>query len=204
MSTVPGTLIRRYRIAALRVFFVLAIPAILFTDSIWSGTYWIMEVVEVTGLFLVIAAVLGRFWSILYIGGRKQNMVMQDGPYSMCRHPLYLFSTLGALGFGLMLGSLVLTLFFGGVVFAVLLATAHQEEEALRHGFGDQYDRYAARVPAILPDPRLFRTESMISVDVAHLRGNFFDALVFLALIPIAEAAESLKEAYLLPSFPIF
>lgn len=49
----------------------------------------------------IVACVLIGFWSILYIGGRKNQMIMQDGPYSMCRHPLYLFSTIGVFGFGL-------------------------------------------------------------------------------------------------------
>ncbi len=204
MVTTPSTFVRTYRIAAIRIFFVLAIPAILFTRSTWSEISWLFETFEWIGLFFIIGAVLGRFWSILYIGGRKQNMVMSDGPYSVCRHPLYFFSTLGAVGFGLMLGSLVLTAFFGSFVFAVLLATARQEEEALRHNFGDQYDRYAARVPTILPKPTLFRTDGYITVDVAHLRGNFFDALVFLALIPIAEAAEAVQEAGWLPTFGLF
>ena len=64
------------------------------------------------GLAAIIVAIVGRAWCSLYIGGRKNAQVMQDGPYSICRHPLYFFSTIGATGFGLLLDSLLLAALF--------------------------------------------------------------------------------------------
>ena len=200
MTAAPRTFARRHRIAALRLFALLTIPLVFLVQSAWAAHGWIFEMLEILGLALVIGAVLGRFWAILYIGGRKQALVLRDGPYSICRHPLYLFSTLGAFGFGLMLGSFALSVLFGGVVLAVLWATALQEEAHLRAAFGPDYDRYAARVPAILPRLSLWSTPQRIEVDIAHLRGNLLDALVFLALIPIAEIADEVREAGLLPA----
>lgn len=78
--------------------FIAVFPLILFSRSAWMDPEWVFELLEVLGISLVIFAVLGRFWSILYIGGRKNKEVMQDGPYSMCRHPLYQFSTMGVVG----------------------------------------------------------------------------------------------------------
>ena len=106
---------QQLRIAILRGAFVLLLPLITFTSSAWSGLPLAQALLFQDGIFLVIAAVLGRFWAILYIGGRKNQMIMLDGPYSICRHPLYLFSTVGAVGFGLMLGSVVLMAVIGGV-----------------------------------------------------------------------------------------
>lgn len=195
---------QRIRIWGLRAFGLLAVPLILFTRSVWAGTEWVYEIMEVAGIFLVIFAVLGRFWAILYIGAMKNRTVMEDGPYSVCRHPLYLFSTLGVVGFGLMLGSLVLTAALAGVVFLILSATAAREEAYLRHAFGPAYAAYAARVPRIWPKPRLFRTEPVVSVSVRALRVNFADALVFLALIPVAELLEAVKEAGVVPAVTLF
>ncbi|MFV2065761.1 MAG: isoprenylcysteine carboxylmethyltransferase family protein, partial [Pirellulales bacterium] len=30
-----------------------------------------------------------RWWATLYIGNRKQCVLVTDGPYSLCRNPLY-------------------------------------------------------------------------------------------------------------------
>ena len=195
---------QRIRIAALRVFFLLCIPLILFTRSAWMDPEWVFEIAEVTGIAFIIFAVLGRFWAILYIGGHKNQQIMQDGPYSICRHPLYLFSTLGVVGLGLMLGSLVLTAFLGVAVFLILTATATREEAFLRAEFGPAYDVYAARVPRIWPKLSLFQTKPDIEVKISTLQVNFFDALVFLAFIPLAELMEWIKEIGLVPTWPIY
>lgn len=153
---------------------------------------------------LIIVGVLGRLWSILYIGGRKNAEIMQDGPYSVCRHPLYLFSTLGVIGFGLMLGSLVLTATMAILLLAIVNGTAQREEAYLKATFGPAYEAYAARVPRFWPRVSNFRTTSEISVSVPTLRSNLRDALVFLVLIPVAEFIEYVHEAAILPTFMIW
>lgn len=190
------------RVNILRLAFLMAVPLLIFTHSAWPEP--VFEVLEVLGLALIITAVLGRFWSILYIGGHKNQTVMQDGPYSVCRHPLYLFSTLGVLGLGLMLGSIVMTAFLGGMTFAILSATARKEEAFLRGQFGPAYDAYAATVPMILPRLSGFRTEGTVTISVPHLRQNLMDALVFLSFIPLAEALEFLNENHMLPGIAIW
>lgn len=195
---------QKIRIAILRLFFVLAIPLILFTRSAWMGNEVLFEVLEQLGVFMVIAAVLGRFWAILYIGALKNKVVMQDGPYSICRHPLYLFSTIGVVGFGLMLGSLTLCVILGGGAFVILSRTAAREEGFLRAEFGQAYNDYSARVPRIWPRLSLFRAEPTVTSSIVAMRTNFFDALVFLAFIPVAEVMEELKEMALWPTLALY
>jgi protein-S-isoprenylcysteine O-methyltransferase Ste14 len=190
------------RINILRLAFLTTLPMIFLTRSAWPEG--VFEILEVVGLAAIIAAVLGRFWSILYIGGHKNNRVMQDGPYSVMRHPLYFFSTLGVAGLGMMLGSLILTLILTALTFAILSVTAKKEEAYLRGMFGTDYDAYAARVPMILPRPSLFRTETSLTVSVPHLRQNLMDALVFLAFIPLAELMEYLKDLHALPTLALW
>lgn len=202
MAATPAN--QKRRIWSLRLFFLLALPLILFTRSSWAEPDWLFDILEVLGIFLIIAGVLGRFWAILYIGARKNREIVQDGPYALCRHPLYLSSTLGVLGFGLMLGSFFLTAFLGLCVFIILSSTAAREEAYLRAEFGPAYARYAAQVPRIWPRLRGFQTEPVLQVSVAALRSNFADALVFLALIPLAELMEFLHGAALWPAWPLF
>jgi protein-S-isoprenylcysteine O-methyltransferase Ste14 len=195
---------QKIRIAILRIFFLLAIPLILFTRSAWMEPEWVFDIFELVGVFMIIGAVLGRFWAILYIGAVKNKVVMQDGPYSICRHPLYLFSTMGVVGFGLMLGSLVLASVLGAVAFLILSRTAAREEHFLRAEFGAAYEAYAARVPRIWPKLSLFQAEPSVTSSLIAVRTNFFDALVFLAFIPLAELMEGLKEAALWPTIALF
>lgn len=199
-----GKFIGMHRINLLRLSFVIAVPLLLFSKSAWDTGSWLSETVDMIGLFLIITAVLGRFWAIIYIGGRKSNLVFQDGPYSIARHPLYLFSTIGTVGFGLMMGSVVLTILLAGITFLILNATAEKEEHFLRETFGGDYDEYAARVPRIIPKFSLFKTEKTSTFSIAALRNNMFDSLVFLGFIPLSEALEALKRLDVLPSFPIF
>ena len=204
MQATSFTALQRHRITILRGLFLCLLPLLLFTRTAWEHSPVIHETAEVVGALLVISGVLGRFWSILYSGGRKNTEVVQDGPYSICRHPLYLFSTMCLVGFGILIGSAVLTLVFGGVTFAVLWMTARDEEAFLRDRFGDRYVNYAARVPAIIPDLRLFSTPQDVTFNVGHLRTNLRDALVFFSLLPLAELLEYLHEATILPSVLIW
>jgi protein-S-isoprenylcysteine O-methyltransferase Ste14 len=195
---------QRRRIAALRLAFLFMLPLMIFSRSAWDRMHWAFELLEVIGIALIIVAVLGRFWAVLYIGQRKNATVMQDGPYSVCRHPLYLFSTIGVVGFAMMLGSVVVAAILGMLTFLILQMTASREETFLRATFGQAYEDYAARVPRIIPKISMFSTPTEITFSVASLRANFFDAMVFLSFIPLAELLKELKEYGLIPTFPLY
>lgn len=192
------------RIALLRWLFICLLPLMFIVEPAWADDGLLSEAFESLGALLVIGGVLGRFWSILYIGGRKNDMVMTIGPYSMCRHPLYFFSTMAVTGLGLLLGSLMLAVLFGGLTFLILMATARREEAFLRGTFGGTYDAYAARTPLIWPRPSLFHSPNDVVFSVRHLKVNTFDALVFLSFIPLAEAVDYLKEMYDLPMLMLY
>ena len=92
------------------------------------------------GLVLLFAAILGRLWSILYIGSHKNRRLVTDGPYSITRNPLYLFSLTAITGIGLMFGSLLITVALTGTAFAIFRATSLLEAAHLRFKFGAAYD----------------------------------------------------------------
>ena len=191
---------QKIRVWIARLVALAFIPVILFMQSAWSETV-LQPILEVVGALVVVTAVLGRFWAILYIGGRKNHQVVQDGPYSMCRHPLYLSTTVGAIGLGLMLGSFVLAAVLGLIAFVILSMTAAREETFLRVEFAPDYDLYAQRVPRIWPRLSLFQTPVEVTFNALVLRRNLADALGFLALIPLAELMETLRESGVLGSF---
>lgn len=196
---------QKIRIFILRAAFVLALPAMLFVvPAEYPGSSFLREIIELLGLALVITCVLGRFWCTLYIGGHKNQSVIQVGPYSICRHPLYLFSTLGVTGLGFLLHSVSLGVLFGGATLAILAITAKKEEAFLRAEFGSAYDSYALNTPMILPRISNFNTPENYVFSVSHLRNNLFDALVFLAFIPLAKIIDLIHDSVGLPSVPLF
>jgi hypothetical protein len=109
-----------------------------------------------------------RLWSTLYIGGRKRVMLVSDGPYSLCRNPLYVGTFIIALSAAIMLESLTFTtgIVLGAVFYA--LATVPAEERYLTEQLGEPYRRYCRAVPRLFPNLSNFNTDAIISV---HVRG---------------------------------
>lgn len=178
---------------------VLLAMALVLGQPGWTAPAW-HEAIEMTGVGLVLACIFGRLWSILYVGGRKNAELVTDGPFSMTRNPLYVFSCIGAAGIGLMFGSLFAALGLAVVAFLVLSITARREAAFLAERFGPAYAAYAARTPFFWPDPRLFRAGEAVSFSPRILGKTFVDTLWFLVAFPALEALEALHEAGLLPA----
>jgi protein-S-isoprenylcysteine O-methyltransferase Ste14 len=173
--------------------------ALVFSQPAWTAPAW-HEAVEMTGTALVLACIFGRLWSILYVGGRKNAELVTDGPFSMTRNPLYVFSCLGAAGVGLMFGSLLAALALALAAWLALSITAQREATFLAQRFGAAYAAYAARTPFFWPDPRLFHAGTAVSFSPRILGKTFVDTLWVLAAFPAVEALETLHEAGLLPT----
>ena len=184
---------QKRRILVIRLVFLAALPLILFVQPrVAIGTF-AHESIEAAGLILLLVGVLGRLWSILYVGSVKNRELMRSGPYSMTRNPLYVFSTIGMTGIGLMLGAVFFAVLLGGLTFAILYVTATREAAFLRSTFGADYAAYEREVPFFWPDPRLYRSTDSVTFGSRALRNTLFDALGFLVAIPIVELIDALK-----------
>lgn len=107
-----------------------------------------------------------RFWATAYAGGRKERELVTDGPYGLCRHPLYLGSILLGLSAGLFLES---PLFVAGVVagaFTYVSTTIPVEEKVLRARHGIRHDAYVRAVPLLVPRRMTVRTPARLTIDV--------------------------------------
>ena len=133
-----------------------------------------------SGLLLAALGAFGRIWSSIYVAGRKNKEVVDEGPYSVTRNPLYLFSLLGAAGLGLASCNPVVLvcllagflLYYPGVIAA--------EEEKLRAKHGELYEEYRSRVPRILPDFSMFSQPEHITIQPGPATRAFADAIWFI------------------------
>lgn len=194
------------RIALIGGVAAIAAGYLFVSDSLWGRDSLMESVLTSLGQCLIMAAVLGRLWSTLYIGGRKNACLVTRGPYSLSRNPLYFFSILGAAGAGLVFGSLLVAALLGGAIYLLLDRAARDEAELLRGSFGQSYADYAERVPLLWP--RLTGYEDAAeqpSFRPSALGRALRDGLLFLMLLPAAEIAGYAEAAGHLPRLvPLF
>ena len=180
---------RRLALAAL---ILAAFAALLIVRSAWGENGH--ETVEMVGLGLILVGIIGRMWCTLYIGGRKSAEIVETGPYSATRNPLYVFSSIAAAGVGAQTGSIALAVgFFVGCVGAFHIVI-RREEQFLTQRFGATYADYVARVPRFWPAPSGFRDEIAVTVPTPRIYATLRDGLVFLIAIPAFELVEYLQE----------
>ena len=134
-----------------------------------------------------------RWWATLYVGGRKEHELAVDGPYSVCRNPLY---------FGTFLLTLSIALFVHSLLFAVglmiatplyLWITIPWEESRLREIFGERYDAYLRRVPKFIPDFSKYSSPQTIQVNLGGLKGEYRMALRWIWVPLLAEGFAHLR-----------
>lgn len=180
---------------------VLATAALLFGASVWpdSGDASLHEIIENVGRALIVLAILGRTWCSLYIGGRKKAEIVDLGPYSICRNPLYVFSFIGAAGAGAQFGSITAALAAAVITVLVFAIVVRKEERFLTERFGETYLAYKARVPRFIPNFALWRNTTTLEIRPQLVVRTFVDACVFLASIPVAEGIEMAQRVGLLP-----
>jgi protein-S-isoprenylcysteine O-methyltransferase Ste14 len=206
MNRVSGSAVGHGPSQALRKFIIAttigcSIAFLFVAGSYWTDGGFVHEGIEWLGLALIIVCILGRTCCTLYIGGRKNAELVNQGPYSMSRNPLYLFSIIGALGIGAQFGSVTVALVAGIFAWAVFLWTAWREEAAMIALFHDGYIRYMERVPRFLPRLTLWQSPTIITVQPRTILVTFLDALMFLAAIPLVEFFEYLHDSGILPTF---
>ncbi len=181
-----STFLEKHRLLLSKLVVGLIIVLLVFAKPIWSfgaGTLWLLDSLA---LLLLLIACLGRMWCTMYIGGHKNTNVVQSGPYSMVRNPLYFFSFIGALGVALLTHSIIISLllmvFFVGIYPFVIA----KEENNLLGFFGEEYEHYRTTTPRFLPAPKQYTSNNKTSADIPRMERALFDSgcfvLVFILL----------------------
>lgn len=200
-----GYLDQTRRIAGLGWSSAVVATLLLVSYNPWAHGSWLESAIKGGGQCLILAAVLGRLWSTLYIGGRKNARLVTTGPYSVSRNPLYLFSTVGAVGVGFVFGSIAAGLILGGVTCGMLYRAARAEAELLRRSFGATYTAYADRVPLLWPRWSRYEDALEPTFNPRALHRALRDAMLFALALPASELVDIARSAGLLPRLvPLF
>lgn len=157
------------------------------------------EGVEMVGVVLIFLGIVGRLWSTLYIGGKKAAAIIDSGPYSMTRNPLYLFSAVAAAGVGAQSGSVLTAVIFFALCAAAFHVVTLREERFLTAQFGQPYVDYLARVPRFFPKLSLYREGSVEGFQSKRLLNTLLDGLLFLLAMPLFEWIDHAQMAGTLP-----
>lgn len=188
LDSLSGLQQRRKRVVL--VSGLLLLVALLFSESLWPSGSVLHESSEMLGYALIFLCIAGRSWCSLYIGGRKKTQLVEDGPYSVSRNPLYLFSVLGGIGIGLQAGNLTAGLVCGLFVFVIFNTVIQREEIFLISRFPAAFAAYAARVPRWGPRLSRWQSSEELLVRPRFVLVTFRDALGFLLAIPVLEIVE--------------
>src|SRR5512143_1786274 len=151
------------------------------------------------GFVLVLAGVLGRLWCTLYIGGRKNDELVTEGPYSMCRNPLYFFSFVAGLGITVTLENLVVMALLVAGFALYYPSVIRAEEKRLAGLFGARFMAYRSSTPSFFPRPALYKSAKTREFQPKMMKRALKDSIVFLAMPPLADLIGKLHESGVLP-----
>jgi protein-S-isoprenylcysteine O-methyltransferase Ste14 len=152
-SSIPGIVLQGLSYAIVWSIRRTAFTPIISASKAFEIAIAILTMILAMGsVWFVSAAVraLGKQWSIAarLLEGHK---LITQGPYGVVRNPIYT----GMLGMLLATGLAIsnwLGLAIAIVVFAIgTMIRVRSEEELLRGAFGAEFERYASRVPAVIP-----------------------------------------------------
>ncbi|TAK13507.1 MAG: isoprenylcysteine carboxylmethyltransferase family protein [Acidobacteria bacterium] len=123
------TLLARYRVT---LGFVVGVIAFALARPTWTSFIY--------GAAIAIPGELIRLWAAGHID--KGREITRSGPYRFVRHPLYLGSTIMAVGFAVASGSLTVVVLVTVYMVATLFAAMRTEEQALDQKFAGEYSAY--------------------------------------------------------------
>ena len=122
-----------------------------------------------------------RIWSAGNL--HKDEVMTTGGPYRFIRNPLYLGSFLIAIGYCFIAGSIWVWILMIAYFLLCYIPVIRFEENILREKFPDQYDGYAAVIPAFYPAIHPYAQSSTNFSLKQALRNKEYNAFVGIILV---------------------
>ncbi len=191
----------KVRMLVSRAFVGTLLIIILFSESRWRFYELTDTLIFAAGCVLASIGAMGRLWCSLYISGYKNEVLITTGPYSISRHPLYLFSLIGALGVAFTTETLLIPLIVLVVFLSYYPGVILGEEKRLLSIHGEKFKLYCQKTPAFFPKLSLYEEPQTYVVNPKIFRKSIFSTLWFIWFIGIIEIIETCHEIGVLPVY---
>lgn len=199
-ETKPKYLIKS-RMQHKRIFSVFLIALLVVSTTRWPENQFVHEIMQWSGYILILLGVGIRIYSSLYAGGFKNEKVLNIGPYSIVRNPLYVGTFIIIVGIGLQTASLFLTTLLISVFFFYYKFIIEGEERYLENKFGTDFVKYKKEVPRWLPKMSLWQSPESIMIYPRYALITARDLLLFLLIIPLFELLHILQSQGIVKTF---
>jgi len=194
------TAFERRRLVLTLIFGVFIATMVFSIESRWPRNSIVRDLLFILGILLALVGALGRTWCHLFISGYKTKDLIQVGPYSMCRNPLYLCSALGMSGVGLCSGTLtlpaIMCLFFAVYYPWIIRCEEHRLE--VRHA--SRFLDYRKRTPRFWPRHRAYCEPETYTIYPRIIRKHIVYGGWFIFLAALVHVVSEQQKANVLPS----
>lgn len=191
----------QWRINISKFFAVFLILLICFSGSRWSthapemGSFLFLG-----GCLLMGVGVIGRMWCSVYIAGFKNKCLITRGPYSMCRNPLYLFSSIGAAGIGLGTETFSIPLLILSAFAMYYPFVIKNEQETLIRNFSSQYYRYSRHTPIFFPRFSLLTEPQNYEINPIKIKRDLLSVVWFIWIFGMVALMVKMHQTGILPT----
>jgi protein-S-isoprenylcysteine O-methyltransferase Ste14 len=141
----------RWRVTVTAISLLVGLMVTLFSGPMTVSPLWLDATVLLLGWSILVFGLAIRLWGTAAIAGRKGIKVVCDGPYALCRNPLYWGTFLIAVSMTLFLQSGTFAVSLIPPVLLYLFKVVPAEERFLKHRLGSDYTRYCERTPRWWP-----------------------------------------------------
>ncbi|OGR29693.1 MAG: hypothetical protein A2091_08080 [Desulfuromonadales bacterium GWD2_61_12] len=193
------TFVERFRRRISLLAGVLFLLLITFTTTPHEATP-LFEAFIIPGFLLVATGVIGRLWCTTYIGGLKNKELVTDGPYSLWRNPLYVFSFIGLIGVVLSTRILLLLVVAIPAFLLYYRFVIGSEEKRLKELFGATFVEYCERVKVVVPSLANYWSRPGFEMNPKFYQRAMADGAMFFLALALVETLHRLKVGGVIPT----
>ncbi len=182
-------------IVAIAVLMAVAFPTVFLRRNLYGDIF--DEIIEIFGVVLILLGQIFRASGRGYKSEHSQegNILIQDGPYSLVRNPMYLGILLIALGIVLMLFKWWVTAIVLALFIIRYMLLINKEDKKLSQVFGEEYASYKRKVPCLLPSVKTLLKKDIseyLPLKLAWLKKEIGTILAVLLLTLFVESWEDI------------